>query len=122
MNPARAGYGGGGRDVRPRLGRQVARHRGAFPGRSGSGATAVERAGLFHADQRLRSTGDAGIVEMALPLGASAMRDHRSLFVVTLVSALSLQSSGEEGGDGALRWTGLTRAELYSGRDVLANP
>ena len=38
------------------------------------------------------------------------MRDHRCLFVATLVSALSLQSSGEEGGDGALRWTGLTRA------------
>ncbi len=46
------------------------------------------------------------------------MRDHRRLFVVPLVSALSLQSSVGEGRDGALRWTGLTRAELYSGRDA----
>src|SRR3990172_5863962 len=55
---------------------------------------------------------------MALPSGAPAMRDHRSLFVVSLVSALSLQSSAEEGRDGALRWTGLTRAELHTGGDV----
>src|SRR3972149_7019913 len=55
---------------------------------------------------------------MALPSGASTMRDRRSLFVVSLVSALSLQSSGEEARDGALRWTGLTRAELHTGGDV----
>jgi hypothetical protein len=36
------------------------------------------------------------------------MRDHRCLFVATVVSALSLQSSVGEGGDGALRWSGLT--------------
>jgi len=62
--------------------------------------------------------GDEGIVEMALPSGAPTMRDRRSLFVVSLVSAVSLQSSGEEGRDGALRWTGLTRAELHAGGDV----
>ena len=55
---------------------------------------------------------------MALPSGAPAMRDHRILFVAALVSALTLQSSVEEGRDGALRWTGRTRAELYSVRDV----
>jgi hypothetical protein len=55
---------------------------------------------------------------MALPSGAPAMRDHRSLVAGLLVSALSLQSSGEEGRDGALRWGGRARAELHAGSDV----
>src|SRR5215510_7238058 len=60
----------------------------------------------------------AGIREMALPTEAPEMRDQGIAVVVSLVSALSLQSSREEDGDGALRWCGHARGELYAGRDV----
>jgi Transposase IS116/IS110/IS902 family len=46
------------------------------------------------------------------------MRDHRVAGVLALVSALSLQSSVSGGGDGAIRWAGLTRTQLHAGGDV----